>query len=91
MDLLKADVFFVVTTIAVVIITTVIVVALIHIIGILRDARRISSRAREEGEAIIDDVGMIRRKVKQEATSFVKGLASKGKKKKTHEKDTKNI
>ncbi len=59
-EIAKADIFFVVTTIAVVAIAVGVVVALVYVIRILRDANAVSKRARKEGEAIIDDVSVVR-------------------------------
>lgn len=86
MELLKSDIFFVVTSISVVAVTLLICVALVHLIGILRDARKLSSKARLEGEAILEDVGAIREKTKEGVFSFLKKItnhikSSKSKKK----------
>lgn len=59
-DILKSDVFFVVATIAVVAVTICVVVALVYLIKILKNAQKLSERAREEGEAIIRGVGSVR-------------------------------
>ncbi len=66
----KSDLFFFVTTIAVVIVTIVLIIALIYLVRILRDANRLSSRAREEGEALLGDISSAREKVKSEGVRF---------------------
>jgi len=86
-QLLKSDIFFVVTTIAVVVVSVAVIIALVYLINILRDARKLSAKAREEGEAIIHDVGIVRKKAKEETLSFMTAIRdrftpSKSKKKK---------
>lgn len=75
MELLKSDIFFVVTSVSVVAVALLLCVALIHLIGILRDARKLSSKARLEGEAIIEDVGIIRKKTREGIFSFLAKIA----------------
>lgn len=69
-EIAKSDLFFFVTTIAVVIVTIIIIVALIYIVRILRDAKRLSAKAREEGEALLGDISLAREKVKSEGIRF---------------------
>lgn len=92
-QLLKSDIFFVVTTIAVVAVAIAIIIALIYLIGVLRDARKLSSKAREEGEAIIHDVGEIREAAKKESLwvldSLKKRFTSKKTKRNKNEKTSK--
>jgi MFS superfamily sulfate permease-like transporter len=64
-EVMKSDVFFFVTTLAVIVVSFMIAIALVYLISILRDARKLSSRARLEGEAILDDLGNAREEVKQ--------------------------
>jgi amino acid permease len=59
-DVIKADVFFFVSTISVVIIAIFVIVALVYVIRILRDAQKLSQQVREEGEAILQGVGRFR-------------------------------
>jgi hypothetical protein len=68
--LIHADIFFFVTTIFIVVITAVIVVASVYIIGILRDLREISAKAKIEGEQILEDVKNLRENVKQEGANL---------------------
>ena len=69
-DLIHADVFFFVTTIFIVVITAVILVASVYIIGILRDLREISAKAKIESEQILDDVKNLRENVKREGANL---------------------
>jgi len=68
--LIHADVFFFVTTIFIVVITAVILVASVYIIGILRDLREISAKAKIEGEEILVDVKNLRENVKREGANL---------------------
>lgn len=63
--LLKADIFFVVTTVSVVAITLVLIIALVYLIFVLRELRGLMRRIRQEGEEIMDDVKSIREGVEQ--------------------------
>jgi predicted PurR-regulated permease PerM len=58
--LIKADVFFFVTTIAVVLATVLGCVVLAYVIMILRDIRAIVARAKAEATAVIDDIADLR-------------------------------
>ena len=59
-DFIKADVFFLVTTIAVVVVSVLLVIALVYAIKILRDMKFLYTKVKDEGERIIDDVRTIR-------------------------------
>jgi len=63
--LLKADVFFVVTTVAVVAVAVVFIIALIYLIFILREIKGLMRRIRQEGDEIMDDVKSIREGVER--------------------------
>ena len=62
---MKADVFFVVSTLAVIVVTVCLVWLLVYIIGIVRDIKKLSKKAEEEGERIIDDLSVLRQSVKK--------------------------
>lgn len=64
-ELLKSDIFFLVTTIVVVIVAVLLVTLLLYIIRVVRDVKKISGRAREEVDNIADDIGFIRRNIKK--------------------------
>ena len=78
LDVLKSDIFFVVTTIAIVLVTIALLVALAYVIRILRDAQKVSEVIRAEGEEIVKDVSDIRKGIKKQGISvfgFVGKLA----------------
>lgn len=64
--LIKADVFFFITSIFVVFLTVGFSIALIYIIPILKDMRHLSALAREKGDELADDLDDIRNAVKEE-------------------------
>jgi len=70
-EVMKSDVFFFVTTLAVIVLSLAILVALIYLIFILKDAKRLSSRARVEGEALFDDIEGVRNTVKNGGRKIV--------------------
>ncbi len=65
-DIVKADVFFFVTTIAVVVVSIVLVIALMHAIKIMRDVKHVSEKAREEIDSIVKDVKELRGHVRHQ-------------------------
>jgi hypothetical protein len=69
-DLIHADVFFFVTTIFIVVITAFLMVASVYVIGILKDLKHISGKAKIEGEEILADVKTLRENVKREGASL---------------------
>ena len=69
--LLRADIFFFITSVAVVIITVVLAVALFQFIQILRDVRYVSKRLREEADRILTDVEGVRKFVKKEGRRVI--------------------
>lgn len=62
-NLLKADIFFFVATVALAIITVFLTIALIYLVKLLRDARKTVQVVRIEAENISEDVEMIREKI----------------------------
>ena len=66
--LMKANVFFFVTTIAVVAFTVVGLVAFFYLIGILKDIRRATSKLESEMEAVAHDADALYHKI---AESFL--------------------
>lgn len=72
--LLKADIFFFVTTAVVVVLGILIVVALIYVLRILRNIDDISRKVKEEGSEIIQDVHELRRDLR--ARKVVVGIWS---------------
>lgn len=65
-SLLRADIFFFITSIAVVMLTVVFAVAMAYLIRILRDVRHISQRLREETDVIIEDIEELRKRLKKQ-------------------------
>lgn len=64
--LIKADIFFFITSIFVVFLAVGFGVALMYIIPILRDMRHLSALAREKGDEFADDLDDLRTAVKEE-------------------------
>ena len=58
--LIKADIFFFLTSVVVVILAILVAVALFYIVRILRDIKILSTKVREEGDKIVDDVDELR-------------------------------
>jgi hypothetical protein len=56
----KSDVFFFITSVAVVVLSIGIAVALVYILRILRDLKELSSKAKDEGSKILDDMRSLR-------------------------------
>lgn len=65
--LLYADIFFFITAVAVIAVTIVVLVMAFYLIRILRNARDISRMVRDETEAVVEDVGALRRRITQES------------------------
>lgn len=59
-DLLKADLFFLITAFGVIVVTIVLSTALYYVVRILRDVRHISKVAKEETDHIAEDVEHLR-------------------------------
>lgn len=59
-SILKADIFFVITSISVALVSIALTVALVYLIRILQDIKVLSGKAKDEGEKIIDDVRLLR-------------------------------
>ena len=91
-ELIHADIFFFVTTIAVVVVTIAVVIASVFFIRILRDLKDVSRRIRDEAEDIEEDIEVLRTAVKTEGFklrhlfSFFFGLAERGKHRRSRKK-----
>lgn len=72
MDILKSDIFFVVTTVAVTVLSVAAVVAILYIILILRNVKNLSDTVRREGEALVGDAHAVREGVKSYGKAVVK-------------------
>jgi hypothetical protein len=89
--LLKADIFFFLTSIAVVLITIVLLIAFYYIIKILRDIHELSELIKDEGEHIIHDIDSARNSVKRKGKSLgiiISNIMSSKKEKKHSKKRT---
>jgi uncharacterized protein YoxC len=67
---IKADIFFFITTIAVVLVSIIFSVALIYIIGILRNVKYISEKAREEADLLSADIDDLREHVRDRGATM---------------------
>jgi hypothetical protein len=67
---MKADIFFVVTTVAVALVAVAMLIALVYIIRILRDVTYISKKVKEESDGIISDVRELRASIKSQGVKI---------------------
>lgn len=81
-EIAKADIFFVVTTIAVVVISIVFIIALVYLIKILRDFKQVSGKVKEESERISKDLSDLHTAVREQGARVAQTLTSFGRKKK---------
>lgn len=63
--ILKADIFFIVTTVVVSIVGLLIALVLIYLIRILSDVKKLSRKVRQEGEALVEDIDDLRENIKR--------------------------
>lgn len=63
-SLIKSDIFFFISSISTIITSVLLFVVLVFIIKILRDLKDLSSKAKEEGGRILDDVKYAREATK---------------------------
>ena len=63
-ELMKADLFFFITTVAVILLTVFVIIALYYIIRIVRNVRDITERVDEGSKALGEDLKELRTKVK---------------------------
>ncbi|MDB5239246.1 MAG: hypothetical protein JWO00_581 [Candidatus Parcubacteria bacterium] len=61
--LIHADIFFFITTICIVVLTILAIVAWIYIIKILANVKKLTDKARIEGEFIIEELGDLRERL----------------------------
>lgn len=67
-ELIKADAFFFITSVAIILITILLGVALIYLIQILRTTRDFMKKVKIEGEDIMADLKDLRERLKTEAS-----------------------
>jgi len=78
-EILKADIFFFISSIFVVIISVVLLIALYYLIKILRDVKEISKNVNNESRLIIEDIDNVRRGIKnkgRQVGSFISKIVS---------------
>ena len=86
-NIIKADIFFFITSIAVIVSTIGVIIVAIYAIRILRDMKHISKKVSEEGDKIIEGVEYMRKAAKakgvkiKNVTEFFSGLFNRHKKK----------
>jgi hypothetical protein len=69
-NVLQADIFFFVTTIAVVVLTIVLIIGGVFFIKTVRDIRKLVHTISEEATMIVQDVGEFREHIKGKAHAF---------------------
>jgi MFS superfamily sulfate permease-like transporter len=69
-SIVKADIFFFVTTIAVVVLTLILSIIMIYLISILRYVKHISQIAKDQAEVISDDIDDLRGTIKTKGASL---------------------
>jgi membrane protein implicated in regulation of membrane protease activity len=80
-DILHANIFFFITSVAVVVLAILGAVALYYILGILKNIRNISDRAERGSEILAGDMEHLRENIKEEGMrfrhikKFIKGYA----------------
>lgn len=75
-SIIKADIFFAVTTVAVVVVSIGLVISLYYLVKILRDIKFLSDKAREEGEKILEDVRAFREEAEDKGYKITNVLYS---------------
>ena len=82
-SLMKADIFFFVTTIGVIAVTVCLVYALYHLIRILRNVDEISEEVKHESHLVREDIQDLRSNIREEGmkvkhfTNFFQSVAGK--------------
>ena len=64
-SLLRSDIFFIITSVVVVILGILFAVALVYLIRILSDVKKLSKAVRKEGENIVEDIEGLRENIKK--------------------------
>lgn len=76
-EVLQANVFFVITSIAVVVLTIFVCIALFYIIRILRNVRDVTDRVREGSEKFAEDVHAVRTFVRDGVVAHIRSSFSR--------------
>lgn len=85
-DVLKADIFFFITTIATIVLSVFLVIVFFYTIRILRDIKHISSAAKKESNIISEELSELRENIKKRGTklkyflSFFEKISGRNKK-----------
>lgn len=74
----KADIFFIVTTIAVVLVTILVLAILIYIYRIVRDVRSVSEKIAKGGDMIASDILAVRESVKRGIARVLASIRKRG-------------
>ncbi len=69
--LIKADIFFFITSISIVFITIIVAWGLIYVLRILRNVKDISDEAVEETKRVVEDIGELRQDLKREGAGLI--------------------
>jgi biopolymer transport protein ExbB/TolQ len=69
-QLIHADIFFFITSIAVVLITAILLVVLVYLVRILRDVSQVTRKVKAESELISQDIAELRQNIKREGYRF---------------------
>ena len=94
-NIIHADIFFFITSIAVVVFTIGAVIVAVYVIRILKDMKHISKKVSEEGDKIIGDVEYLREAAKAEGmkiknvADFFSGIFSRRKKREKAKREEK--
>ena len=68
--LIKADVFFFITTVAIIVLSLLLAVLIIYIIKISKDIKYISNKAKNEADLIAEDLSDLRENVKEKGVKL---------------------
>ncbi len=69
-EIIHADIFFFVTTVALIVIGILLLVAILYGISILNDVKYITRRIRHESEEVIQDLHLLRNHIKDEGLKW---------------------
>jgi len=73
-DFAQMDIFFFIASTGLIIVTILVAGALIYLIALLRDLKRIVARARTEAENLSEDIESLRQNVKEKGFQFAAGI-----------------
>lgn len=73
--LVKADIFFFITSVSIVFITVVVLWGLFYVLRILRNVKNISDEAVMETKRVVEDIGELREDLKREGTGLIQKVS----------------